>query len=238
LGGIYHHILERLYQKVNDPASLDQLLTALPDVAGAVLDEAPQREGFRETAWWAQTRSEIVENVRRTVEALAGIQGDFVPFQYEVPFGVEGRPPLVICHGEDRFRLRGLIDRIDRTADGRLRVIDYKIAGPYGYDKRAVIEGKKIQLPLYALAARDALGLGEPVEGFYWHVRRAEPSKFSLSDFDGGPEAAMEMVVEKAWEAVCGARGGHFEPRPPDGGCPSYCPAASFCWHFSQGFGG
>jgi RecB family exonuclease len=133
--------------------------------------------------------------------------------------------------------LRGLIDRIDRSLDGCLRVIDYKLGGPSTYTNRAVFEGSKLQLPLYALAAREALKLGEPVDGFYWHVRHAEPSRFTLARFDGGPEAAMRTVVDKAWEAVRGARAGHFEPQPPDNGCPTYCPAAAFCWHYRAAFG-
>ena len=238
LGNIYHLIFERLYPAVADPIDLEQLLKMLPDVAQAVLDEAPQREGFRETAWWEQTRAEITENVRRSLEALAEVQEDFVPYLCEAVFGLQGQPALVVHDGEDSFSLRGFIDRVDRTADGRLRVIDYKTAGPSTFNKPAVAEGKKLQIPLYALAARDALGLGEPAEGFYWHVRHAEPSKFTLSGFDGGPEGAMEAAVEHAWEAIHSARDGRFVPHPPDGGCPQWCPAVAFCWHYRRGFGG
>ena len=249
LGNIYHRILERLYflglssrrrieTAVADPTDLEQLLAALPDVARAVLDEAPRREGFRETTWWEQTRAEIVGHVRSSLEALAEMQGDFVPYLCEAAFGLWDRPPLIVREGDDGFRLRGLIDRVDRTPDGRVRVIDYKTAGPSTFTNRAVVEGKKLQVPLYALAARDALGLGETVEGFYWHVRQAEPSKFTLRGFDGGPEGAVEAVVEHAWKVVRSARRGHFVPHPPDGGCPSYCPAAAFCWHYHPRFGG
>jgi len=237
LGSIYHRIFKRLYCAVADPTNLEQLLTMLPDVAQAVLGEAPRREGFRKTAWWEQTNDEIVENVRRSLEALADVQGDFVPYMYETPFGLWDRPPLFVRKVDDGFHVGGLIDRVDRTPDGRVRVIDYKTAGPSAFNNRAVTEGKKLQLPLYALAARDALELGEPIEGFYWHVRHAEPSKFTLSGFDGGPEGAMEAAVERAWEVVHSARQGHFVPHPPDGGCPSYCSAAAFCWHYRPRFG-
>ncbi len=238
LGNIYHHVFERLYPAVADATDLEQLLTALPDVAEAVLDEAPRREGFRETAWWHQTRAEIADNVRRSLEALAEMQEDFIPHLYEAVFGLQGQPPLVVCDGEDSFQLRGFIDRVDHTPDGRVRVIDYKTAGPYAFTNKAVAEGKKIQIPLYALAARDALGLGEVVDGFYWHVQHAEPSTFTLSGFEGGPEVAMQTALQYAWDVVRSARDGHFAPHPPDGGCPSYCPAAAFCWHYQRGFGG
>jgi ATP-dependent helicase/nuclease subunit B len=240
LGNIYHRILERIYKApvIDDLADPDQLLVALERVADEILDEAPAQEGFRETAWWEQTRAEIVQNVRRSLEALSALPHDLVPMEYEVAFGFKGAAPLVVRDGDDSFRLRGLIDRIDRSRDGRLRVIDYKTSHPAGFDNRAISEGRRLQLPLYALAARDALRLGEPVEGFYWHVRHAEASRFSLSSFPGGPGRAFEIAVEKAWEAIAGVRRGLFIPHPPDGGCPSYCPAAGFCWHFRAGWGG
>jgi ATP-dependent helicase/DNAse subunit B len=240
LGTLYHRILEEVFQApgVTDPTDLEQLLEALPEIGAAILDAAPEEQGFRETAWWMQTRAEILENVRQSLEALEALPGGFVPYEHEAVFGLRERPPLVVGQGDDAFRLRGFIDRVDRAPDGRVRVIDYKTAGPWAYTKRAIMEGKKLQLPLYALAARDALELGDPAEGFYWHVQHAEPSSFQMGRFEGGPEGAMEVAVEKAWEAVRGARDGHFVPEPPDGGCPSYCPAAGFCWQYRPGFGG
>jgi ATP-dependent helicase/nuclease subunit B len=240
LGNIYHRILERIYQApdVDDRTDSDQLLAALGRVADEILDRAPAREGFRESAWWEQTRLEIVANVRRSLEALSALPDDLVPMRYEVAFGFKGAPPLVVRDGDDSFHLRGLVDRIDRSVDGRLRVIDYKTSHPTGFDNRAILEGKKLQLPLYALAARDALQLGEPVDGFYWHVRHAQASPFTLGDFPGGPERAFEIAIDKAWEAIAGVRRGLFIPHPPDGGCPSFCPAAGFCWHLRPGWGG
>jgi hypothetical protein len=91
-------------------------------------------------------------------------------------------------------------------------------------------------LPLYALAAQEALGLGRVTEGFYWHVQHAQASSFMLSGFWSGEahgaQAAMDHAVALAWEAVRGARRGAFVPTPPKGGCPSYCPAAAYCPHY------
>jgi ATP-dependent helicase/DNAse subunit B len=240
LGNIYHRILRDVYADpmVRGSASLEQLLEVLPRVAGRVLDEAPKREGFRETAWWEQTRRAIVDNVHRSLEALAEANGEWIPSFFETPFGFKGQPPLVVDGEGDSLRLHGVIDRVDVTSDGAVRVIDYKTAGKWAFTKKAVADGKKLQLPLYALAARDALGLGEPAEGFYWHVQQAERSGFTLSGFDGGPRGAIKVALDKAWEAVRGARAGHFVPRPPQGGCPSYCPAAAFCWRYQPPYSG
>jgi len=226
LGNIYHHTFERLYGSAKDPSDLDELLAALPVVAGAVLDDAPRVEGFRETAWWTQTRDEIMANVERSVVALAALPGGYVPLAQEAAFG--GATALTVTREDDSFCLRGFIDRVDRAPDGGLRIIDYKTSGPWSFTVKAFEEGRKLQLPLYALAVEQALGLGRVVDGFYWHVQQAEPSKFSLA---GGPQAAIETALGHAWSAVDGARAGRFVPAPPDGGCPDYCPAAGFCWH-------
>jgi len=247
LGNIYHRILEEVYQSpdVTDPGDLDQVLAALPAVAERILDEAPRREGFRETAWWEHTRQEIVDNITGSLEKLHTFldelrdkfKADFTPTHYEARFF---KPQvLTVTDGEDRFQLHGVIDRVDCSSDGRLVVIDYKTSSPNGFSNSAVARGEKLQLPLYALAARDGLKLGEPVEGFYWHVRHAQRSGFTLSAFARKRQrSALDVAVAKAWEAVRQVRKGNFVPSIPQDGCPIYCPAASFCWHYQARYGG
>ncbi len=240
LGTLYHAIFERVYRAADDPADLAQLLAALPGVIAPLLDAAPRQQQFRPTAWWVQTRAEIAENVRRSLIALNGLREDFVPREHEAPFGLAGRPPLVVRDGADSFRLRGLIDRVDGAPDGRVRIVDYKTGGRGDFTLPNVKKGKKLQLPLYALAAQEALNLGQVTDGFYWHIRAAEASSFTLAKFAdpdadlSGPTGAMRSAVAHAWEAVRGARQGHFVPDPPDGGCPDYCPAATFCWQYRR----
>ncbi len=115
------------------------------------------------------------------------------------------------------------------------RIIDYKTSGPNDFTATAVRQGKKLQLPLYALAARDALSLGDPEEGFYWHVRDAQASPFTLKKV--GPEIAIKSSVDSAWKIIHAVRDGVFTPQPPRGGCPSYCPAADICWQYRAGYG-
>jgi len=91
LGNIYHHIFERLYGAAKDPADPNALLATLPAVAGAVLDDAPRTEGFRETAWWTQTRAEIAAHVKRSIVALAALAGDFAPLTQEAAFEARAR---------------------------------------------------------------------------------------------------------------------------------------------------
>ena len=241
LGNIYHHIMEDLYQRAGTDYDIQGLLALLPDVTKKVFNEAPARESFRETAWWHHTQREILTNIQHSLIVLEGIDESFRFYKAEQKFGIRNdqAPQLDIeVEGGGTFHLRGLIDRIDINDRGNLRIIDYKTSNPFGFDNQAVREGKKLQLPLYALAAQDGLQLGDVQEGFYFHVRSAQPSSFKMSAFwsDGerGPQVAINNAIIKGWQAVSSIQKGLFSPHPPGNGCPVYCPAVDFCWHYKR----
>ncbi|HHW88907.1 MAG TPA: hypothetical protein GX400_22180 [Chloroflexi bacterium] len=233
LGNTYHRLFETIYRETGLTADVETLLAALPAVAAHILDEAPTREGFRVTALWQQQRAEIEANVARSLVALAALGG--TPVALEAHF--RGDRALTLTLDGDAFTIGGVIDRIDRLADGSLRVIDYKLGGSDYDTKTALVEGRRLQLPLYALAA-EGLGFGAVRDGVYWFVTDARASKWSLAKFEDaqtgavGAAAAIRLAVAHAHAAVQGARAGHFQPTPPATGCPDYCPAVGFCWRY------
>jgi ATP-dependent helicase/DNAse subunit B len=236
LGNIYHHILENLYLSCEDNHTLDDILAKLPEIAQDVFAAAPSREGFRETAWWKQTSKEILDNVERSIIVLETLDPSFKFYRAEQKFGIGNQPELHIVLSDkydESYNMRGFIDRVDKNESGELRIIDYKTSGSYGFNNRAIREGKKLQLPIYALAAQRALGLGKIREGFYFHVRSATPSPLKLSTYreggNRGPSAAMERSMKNGFQAVKSIQAGKFQPKVPEFGCPEYCPATGFC---------
>ncbi len=147
----------------HDKRDCEELLGHLPSCAEQLLADAPEIM-LSPPAWWQVTCQEIVHPGSHTIEALnsPGTLGQCTPTFFEQRFGLgSGSDPLVICCGGEEIRLHGVIDRVDIAPAGNIRVIDYKSSSKNGYDRKELDEGKKLQLPIYALAARDALTLGE-----------------------------------------------------------------------------
>lgn len=232
LGTMLHLILEKVHRRAHDPADRDELLSLLPAVATEVFDAAPSEYGFRPTPLWAYQRQELERILADTLIALADLSAGYIHTYEEQAFGFDGQPPLVLTNEKGEIRLHGFIDRVDVDADGNLRVVDYK-AGGTPISARDLAEGRRLQLAIYALAARDALKLGPVVSSFYWHIGKAAPSSLKLEKFEGGMGTALETAVAYVREYVAAIRVGNFTPQPPPGGCPSYCPATAFCWQYT-----
>ena len=231
-GSILHAILAQVYPAAADPSDVAQVAAALPAVAQAILDDAPRRHGFRPTPLWDIERAEIIKTVQRTLEALAEQTDGFVPRYFEQPYGFADQPPLTLSTTAGQIRLHGYIDRLDENATGELRLIDYKSSAT-PITARDLINGRKLQLPLYAAAARQLFKRRAVTAGFYWHLGRAKPSGLKLETFAGGIAAAIDTAAQHIGAFVTAIRAGQFAPQPPDGGCPEYCPAASVCWRYS-----
>lgn len=223
LGSMLHKILEDVYGGVE-----------LAEAARKVFASAPEEYGFRPTALWEQQKAELTRMLEKTIAGLNEISQGYAPKKLEARFGM-GEPSLVLETSAGEVRLHGYIDRLDVAPDGSLRVIDYK-AGGTAITANHLKEGRRLQLPIYAMAARDALGLGEVSGGFYWHIQKADASSLKLEKFEGGVDAAFEVAIKHIGNHVAGIRAGHFEPKPPDEGCPSYCPAVNFCWRYRRGY--
>lgn len=235
LGSMLHKILEEVYRQAANPDHLDECLALLPGIAGAVFAAAPAEYGFRPTPLWALQQQELLRVLQQTITALAEASNGYTPRYLEQRFGM-GAPSLVLRTPAGDVRLHGYIDRLDEGADGRLRVMDYK-AGSAAIRPVDLAEGRRLQLPIYALAAQDALGLGEIGGGFYWHIQRAEASALKLEKYEGGLQATFEAAREHIGHHVANIRSGQFQPGSPADGCPSYCPASQFCWRYrSRGY--
>jgi ATP-dependent helicase/DNAse subunit B len=236
LGGMYHRILEEVCRRAGS-GSLEEALEYLRSVASEVLDRAPRSYGFRPGPLWEQEKARIQEDLANTLRALAEVSARWQPLALEMSFGLpwDPWPPLRIAvEGRGEILLLGIVDRVDADDMGRLRVIDYK-SGSQLIGAGELLEGRRIQLALYALAVEQFLKGRQVVDGFYWHVRAARRSSLALGRFEGGVRGAVDRAVEWALEASARVRAGDFAPRPPKEGCGSYCAGVDVCWQYTRG---
>lgn len=145
------------------------------------------------------------------------------PVSTELAFGPdrEVRATLDLPGGR-RIDFRGFADRVDRTDDGGLIVLDYK-TGSASDDIRQIesgadklVRGEKLQLPVYALAARaahpDATG---PIRTAYWHI--SDRGGWEQYGYTTAPELEARFV-EVLTTIADGIEAGLFPGRP---GAPS-----------------
>jgi ATP-dependent helicase/DNAse subunit B len=234
LGSMLHQILEFTYGCATDPTDLDECLQLMPTIAQEVFEAAPAEYGFRPTPLWQLQQDELTSILEQTITALHEVSQGYTPKYFEPRFGM-GKPSLILQTEIGAVRLHGYIDRVDASPDGELRIIDYK-AGSATISPHHLEEGRRLQLPIYALAARDALGLGKITSGFYWHIGKAAASSLKLERYPGGVQAAFDAAVQHVGNHVRDIRIGRFSPHPPKDGCPHYCPAIGFCWQFRKSF--
>ena len=232
-GDLVHTVLEATFRHLAESGSLPLTRERLPaarealDAAFATACAEAERRGLTGLpALWAGEQARLREELRSALEAESDDRAGWRPVLFEVAFGIErpGRPdettaPLVYTLPDgSTLVLRGQIDRIDVSSDGRrARVLDYKtgkLRSPRTPDRLA--KGRALQLPVYRLAAETLLAAGGPAdveEAQYYHVI--------------GPDAGMRVRFTRAgWAArradfdrvlttiVGGIRAGRFFQRP------------------------
>lgn len=176
----------------------------------------------------------VLEEKRRAIKD----QGRFVPSLFEHGFGTARvgeplSPPLIVKSGGKEVRIIGVIDRIDiaaeTTASGqpKVRVIDYK-SGSTPITEKDALEGRNLQMPIYALAIAQSIMPGAEVEvGQFLSVSQAstlgslEFVKKPKKPKEGEPdnvEPPSESLLEKSKNYIVDyvnrIGNGDFEVRP------------------------
>ena len=200
----------------------------------------------------------MARRVERLLERFLGEEaardtGGFEPWLLEARFGIgeEAERPALDLGG---WGLHGAIDRIDRAADGRAFVHDYKLSANVTPANKFE-EKAKLQLPLYLLAAQTHWG-AEPVGGVYHPLRGtsnrrprgvvAKSSAGDLAGYDLGPRrrgrrrgaggaAGGDARARRRDRRPHPRRGDPPRPRPARGpaaattSCPTWCSFAPIC---------
>jgi DNA helicase-2/ATP-dependent DNA helicase PcrA len=162
LGSIFHDVLEAFHDPdASEPATLERLLE---------LAEEHWPEDTIQPLALANDQRRALDTMLRNYydsEVAPGLGGEVLAVEKRFEF------PL------DASTVTGYIDRIDRLADGRLRLIDYKTSRSAMKTEEAE---QDLQLALYALACREVpelCELGEVSQLVYLYPRKLSYGKIT-----------------------------------------------------------
>ncbi len=227
-GTLVHAILEEYVAErvAGASRSLERLLS----IASARLDDAEAGGLVGKPLLWRMDRSAILRDLRR----FHAEEGAIEPVAAEFSFGAgdgDDAPPVTVVLGDGRsVAFQGSVDRVDRTSSGQLMVSDYK-TGRQGrlsdLTRDPVAGGKLLQLPLYAMAARERFGGPQPVHARYWLLsgERSAPCFHLVVTTE--VEARFRQVVRLIADGV---EDGCFPgvPGPPTFGTFANCTGCAF----------
>lgn len=254
-GGIVHAALYALYKERpgGDPLPRSASLTAWIARSRELVGEVAAARGLGEHPAERAMLARIEGLLARFLAEEAGREmAGFEPWLLEAGFSeseeVE-QPTLEI----DGWRLHGAIDRVDRAADGRALVLDYKLSSKVS-PRVKLEEEAKLQLQLYLIAVSELWG-AEIVGGLYHPLRAtserrprglvleetaAELAGYGLAKTDSVDREEFEELLtdarRRAGEIVARMRAGQIDrdPGPREGlrnhgVCPAFCDFAPIC---------
>jgi RecB family exonuclease len=161
-------------------------------------------------AFWDRDRRRILADFDRFLDADAGLRSDHqrTTVATELTFGLpgSGRPPIELVLADGRvLRFRGAADRVDRGPDDTLIVIDYKTGWPsaVGTAGDPTAGGTKLQLPVYALAARTVFGTPSTVVvAAYWYISSRGEFRWAEVTLDDRTQARFDEVLRAIADGI------------------------------------
>lgn len=240
-GNLIHSALETFVRETptrtapDEPWS-DAERTRLSEIAEELCSAAEEAGVTGRPLLWRLERGRILRDLDGFLdhdEALRREHG-VVPAAVELSFGLPGddQPALIVPLDGDRVvAFRGRVDRVDRATDGsRLLVLDYKSGSDERYRQLAkdpMRRGQLLQLPVYALAARERYD-DVPAAAFYWFI--SERADYRVSGYDieqpvmGEFRDALSVIVGGIGDGLFPARPGG----PRNANC-MFCPFDRVC---------
>ena len=238
-GSLVHAILERFIKEAMDagapsPREGWTLLQRerLREIAQEEFREAERRGVTGRRVLWEVAQEDVLQDLERFLDDDEQYRADegMQPLHVEYAFGFDGPPVAMALPGGGEVRFRGFIDRVDVAQDGRRAVVvDYKTGSSRQYrkmDDDPLMAGKRLQLPVYALAVRETLLPSAALRAEYWFTSANGGYTRVPVTFD-----AIDAQFRNTVQAIAeGIRGGVFpaNPGPSVFGGPENCRYCDF----------
>jgi len=241
-GAILHRIQAELLRQLLDERKLP-ISSATYTQALVALDNTIKRveERYREDLFpailrvWNDEIESLRTDLRLWVKRMATSASDWVPAHFELSFGIPNAtqrdPASFTCVASvgNGSKLHGIVDLIERSTDGNLRVTDYKSGEARTANTLVVGGGEVLQPTLYSLAVESLLT--KPVtQGRLYYCTAA--GGFAERIVAIGPQArrAAEEVLKIVDSAV---EHPFFPPAPREKAC-EWCDFQVVCGPYEE----
>jgi RecB family exonuclease len=227
LGNVYHHVLDRFFAEQDargavpgggTPWTVAQRAD-LRRVALEVAQDFSVRGQTGHRLLWRHELNGVLTRLDRFLDADEQVRANTGRRQVrsELAFGFRDEPAVPVPLPDGRLLLmKGSADRVDRAGD-TIVVVDYKSGSTHAFknlgEDHPTLGGAKLQLPVYGLAARLALGAPDAdVTAEYWFLHKDAGRRIELPLTE-----AVEAEFTAAVTVIAdGIAGGLFPHRPPD----------------------
>ncbi|HEX9024819.1 MAG TPA: PD-(D/E)XK nuclease family protein, partial [Geobacteraceae bacterium] len=191
-GSLVHELLHLFFQRLADEGRLPlrdigAARVTLRETAAELFARWEAERHTGEPLLWEIGKERLLAILERMVEIEGAEPTGFVPRLFEHPV-----PGLEVEDSDgSRISLTGKIDRADTAEGGRLRVVDYKLAGNRqkyrNLLKKESLGVTSFQMPVYLLAALRELGAekmggSDRLSALYWLLARLDPLAADFSD--------------------------------------------------------
>ncbi|MGE0685730.1 MAG: PD-(D/E)XK nuclease family protein [Dehalococcoidia bacterium] len=202
-GSLVHRVLQRFFQEqmaLGRPAVEERWDAADLDSLLQIFEEEFEKVRVQGRAGLDIYMDHDRNRMRADLATFLDKDSDYRSEEGVVPAGFE---PRITVPAPAGLNFTGFIDRVDRSPDGRKAVIiDYKTGSASSFKPPEptdiFIGGKKLQLPIYALAAGDA----EEVKALYWFI--SSSGGFERLPYEENPanRARFEATVQSIIDAM------------------------------------
>ena len=191
----------------------------LQEIASARAEDFVARGATGHPLLWEHERGAVLTdlNYMLTDDDAWRAERDARVVASELTFGMRGADPVAVDVARGRVLMVGSADKIDETRDGTVLVTDIKTGRAEKFrvlEKDPVAAGTKLQLPVYAHAARQLLGASD-VQAQYWFVRK-DRGKRIMVPLDGEVETRYSATIGTLVDSIAAGCFPLKAPEEPD----------------------
>jgi RecB family exonuclease len=242
-GSLVHDVQFELFGSLRDAGLLPvtpERLSAAREHLDRELDEVAER--YRDELApaidrvWRDGVESVRADLREWLRRAAEDESGFVPWRFELSFGLPGRraadphsqdAPVALDAG---ILLRGSIDLVERREDGRLRATDHKTGKVRVGQDQVVAGGEALQPVLYALVVEKLFPEDAVDSGRLYYCTGTGGFAERVVPLDASARESAATVASAVGEALATP----FLPAAPDKGACRWCDYRVVCGPYEE----